>query len=144
MNVEKDYKSIVVEKGISAIIVEDEVRSQQTLRKLLEQYCPQVRILGFAGSVDGAVALINELKPQLIFLDIALPDGDGFNVLEETSYKDYKVIFVTAYDKYAIRAFEFSALHYLLKPINHIELQMAVKRFNPRGKADNIDFSKKL
>lgn len=139
-----DYKSILVDKGIDTIIVEDELRSQQTLKKLLNQYCPQVNIIGLAGSVDEAVSLINELKPRLIFLDIALPDGDGFNVLEDTTFKDYKVIFVTAYDKYAIRAFEFSALHYLLKPISHIELQLAVKRFNDSGKPEELEFSKKI
>lgn len=140
----QDYKSIVVGNGISTIIIEDELRSQQTLKKLLQLYCPQVAVIAMAGSVEEAVSLIDELTPQLIFLDIALPDGDGFNVLETTKYKDYKVIFVTAYDKYAIRAFEFSALHYLLKPISHIELQIAVKRFYETSPAKDKDFTKKI
>ncbi|MCD4698896.1 MAG: LytTR family DNA-binding domain-containing protein [Bacteroidales bacterium] len=139
-----DYKSILVEGAIRSFIVEDELRSQATLNKLLMEYCPQVKVVGKATSVEEAIQLINQIKPELIFLDIGLPDGDGFNVLENLEYADYKVIFVTAYDKYAIRAFEFSALHYLLKPISHIELQMAVKRFSLIEKEGNADFEQKL
>jgi two-component system LytT family response regulator len=82
-----------------------------------------------AADVKSAIGLINTLKPQLIFLDIALPDGDGFNVLEAIRHSNYKVIFVTAYDRYAIRAFEFAALHYLLKPVSVTDLQEAVNRY---------------
>ncbi|GAB4317498.1 MAG: LytTR family DNA-binding domain-containing protein [Bacteroidales bacterium] len=140
----QDYKSIVVGDSIRSVIVEDEERSQATLIRLLEENCPQVKVVGVAGSVADAVHKIDELKPDLIFLDIALPDGDGFNVLEGISHEDFEVIFVTAYDKYAIRAFEFSALHYLLKPINHIELQIAVKRFRLKDKNGKEDFESKL
>ncbi|MCF8368593.1 MAG: LytTR family DNA-binding domain-containing protein [Bacteroidales bacterium] len=139
-----DYKSILVEGAIRSFIVEDELRSQATLIKLLKEYCPQVKVIGRASSVEEAVTNINKLEPELIFLDIGLPDGDGFNVLENLSYNDFKVIFITAYDKYAIRAFEFSALHYLLKPISHIELQMAVKRFSLLKKEENSSFEEKI
>lgn len=123
-------------KAIRSVIIEDEARSQATLSKLLSQCCPQVTVVGMASDVASAIRLINEVKPQLIFLDIALPDGDGFNVLESIEHSAYKVIFVTAYDKFAIRAFEFSALHYLLKPISAIDLKDAVDRFT---EADNED-----
>ncbi len=141
---ENNYKSIVIGSGIQSVIVEDEVRSQATLNKLLKEYCPQVKVVGTAGSVEEAIKTIDELKPQLIFLDIALPDGDGFNVLENITHDDYRVIFVTAYDKYAIRAFEFSALHYLLKPISHIELQIAVKRYWKQKDDEEIDYKSKI
>ena len=115
---------------IHSVIVEDESRSRAALSKLLAGSCPQVKIEGMAASVKDAVRLIDEVKPQLIFLDVALPDGDGFNVLENINHSSYRVIFVTAYDKYAIKAFEFSALHYLLKPISVVELKDAVDRFS--------------
>lgn len=141
---DEDYKSIIVEGGIKTVIVEDEIRSQETLKKLLKQYCPQVKIAGTAATEKEAISVINNLKPELIFLDIALPDGDGFNVLENLHYSDYRVIFVTAYDKYAIRAFEFSTLHYLLKPISHIDLQVAVKRFIQEKNKETVSFESKL
>jgi len=115
---------------LRAVIVEDEVPSQATLKKLLNLYCPHVEVIEIAGTVTDAIDAIDRGKPELIFLDIALPDGDGFNVLENIKHIDCQVIFVTAYDKYAIRAFEFSALHYLLKPISHADLEEAVRRFS--------------
>ena len=139
-----DYKSIIVGSGIRSVIVEDEVRSQETLIKLLKKYTPQVKVVGTAGSEKEAIEVINEHKPELIFLDIALPDGDGFNVLENLHYEDFRVIFVTAYDQYAIRAFEFSTLHYLLKPISHIDLQVAIKRFIQEKQKSPVSFSTKL
>ncbi len=139
-----DYKSVVVDESIRAVIVEDEERSQATLIKLLKENCPTVKVIGVASNVAEAISTIDEQKPDMVFLDIALPDGDGFNVLEGIDYDDFEVVFVTAYDKYAIRAFEFSALHYLLKPINHIELQIAVKRFRSRRESEDVNFNEKL
>lgn len=129
---------------IRSVIVEDEVGSQATLKKLLNQYCPEVDVAAISPTVKESITIIDEVRPQLIFLDIALPDGDGFNVLENIRHTDYRVIFVTAYDKYAIRAFEFSALHYLLKPISHIELQDAVKRFNISRDENQFDYKNRL
>ena len=143
MNVD-DYRSVLVNESIKTIIVEDEERSQATLIRLLKDHCPTVKVIGVAANVADAIRIIDEQKPEMVFLDIALPDGDGFNVLEGVDYDDFEVVFVTAYDKYAIRAFEFSALHYLLKPINHIELQIAVKRFKSRHESEDINFSDKI
>ena len=139
-----DYKSVLVDDSIKTVIVEDEERSQATLIKLLKDHCPAVKVIGVASNVAEAVQIIDEKKPQMVFLDIALPDGDGFNVLEGVDFDEFEVIFVTAYDKYAIRAFEFSALHYLLKPINHIELQIAVKRFRTRQESADDNLSEKI
>jgi len=129
---------------IRSVIVEDEAMSQAALNSLLLQCCPHVSIEGVASDVRTAVELIDALKPQLIFLDIALPDGDGFNVLENLSHLDFKVIFVTAYDKYAIRAFEFAALHYLLKPISAVDLQDAVRRFSISDPATMSQFKERI
>ncbi len=120
---------MVDQKRIKALIVEDEAHGMASLKKLLDDFCPEVELIGDATTVNQAVDKINSLKPQLVFLDIALPDGDGFEVLERIPNKDFLVIFITAYDKYAVRAFEFSALHYLLKPISSDDLQNAVNRF---------------
>lgn len=127
---------------IRSLIVEDEKRSQETLIKLLAQYCPEVEVVGVADTVAEAIKQINQQKPALVFLDISLPDGDAFNILEHILTIDFEIIFVTAYDSYATRAFEFSALHYLLKPINYLELQKAVSRFT--GRHNFEEFQKKI
>lgn len=131
-------------KPITAIIVEDEIRSQEALQKLLQEYCPQVNVKGVAATWVESVRMIDEVKPALIFLDIALPDGDGFNVLENIKHKNYRVIFVTAYDRYAMRAFDFSTLHYLLKPISHLQLQEAVSRYTEEPDSADLQYAKKL
>lgn len=115
--------------SIPVVVVEDEVRSQKTLHRIINNCCPEIRVEGFASTVKEATGLINLIKPPLIFLDVALPDGNGFAVLEQIEPYDFQVIFVTAYEKYAIRAIEFSALHYLLKPVSQKELEKAVRRF---------------
>lgn len=120
---------------IKTIIVDDEMKSQATLQKLLERYCPGVEIIGFAHNVASAIKIIDDLKPDLVYLDISMPDGDGFEVLEKVTNRSFEVVFTTAFNDYAIKAFQFSALHYLLKPINYIELQNSVKRFN-KNKTD--------
>ncbi|MFC2119185.1 LytR/AlgR family response regulator transcription factor [Bacteroidota bacterium] len=115
---------------IKAIIVDDEENSISTLNMLLENYCPQVEIIGKAMTHREAVSTIDELKPDLVFLDISMPDGDGFEVLESVTYRSFEVIFITAYNQYALRAFEFSAIDYLLKPVDYKKLKAAVERFS--------------
>lgn len=113
---------------IKALIVEDEKNSQLLLKALVEEYCKGVQIVAIAGSVAEALQMIAEHKPDLVFQDIELPDGDGFQVLEKVPKLDFDVIFTTAYDQYAVKAFKFSATDYLLKPIDVEELQTAVAR----------------
>ena len=127
---------------IRSLIVEDEKRSQETLFKLLAQYCPEVEVVAAAATVAEAIEQINQEKPALVFLDISLPDGDAFRILESFTPIEFEVIFVTAFNTYATRAFEFSALHYLLKPINYLELQKAVGRFT--GRHNFEEFRKKI
>ena len=113
---------------MKAIIIDDEESGRKTLSWLLETYCSEVEIMGMASDVKSAVAIIQSQKPDLIFLDIDLGTGTGFEILEQIQEKSFSVIFVTAYSDYAIKAFEFSALHYLLKPVNPQALQDAVNR----------------
>ena len=114
---------------IQAVLIDDEDNSLEALSILLEKYCPDVEIIGTGQSVEEAVETIDNLQPELVFLDIALPDGQGFEVLEQVSHKNFEVVFTTAYDQYALTAFEFSALDYILKPINAEKLQQSVKRY---------------
>ncbi len=113
---------------IRTIIVDDEVTARAALKGELEQYCPQLEIVAECTGMHQAIATINELKPELIFLDIQLGDGTGFGVLEQLEWKNARVIFVTAYDEYAVKAFRVNATDYLLKPIAPGELTAAVKK----------------
>lgn len=114
---------------IQAVLVDDEENSLEALTILLQKYCPDVHVAGTADTVNSAIEVINNLQPDLVFLDIALPDGQGFEVLEQVTHTTFEVIFTTAYDQYALKAFDFSALDYLLKPINAEKLQQSVERF---------------
>ncbi len=114
---------------IKIVLVDDDKTSILTLKSLLTANFQYMDIVGTAYSVNEAVPLIDKVKPALVFLDINLPDGEGFDVIERVSYKDFRVIFITAYDKYAVRAFEFSALHYLVKPITNEMLESAINRY---------------
>jgi len=113
---------------IKAIIIEDEERSRIVLQNLLETYCPEVEVVGEADSVISAVKTVISLKPDLLFLDVQIAGGTGFDVLEKLNDLKVSVIFTTAYDHYALKAFKFSALDYLLKPIDIDELKAAVKK----------------
>lgn len=117
-----------MEGTIRTIIVEDENKSLLTLRALLERYCPEIKVIGTGNCVEEGIRVIEELKPELVFLDIAMPDGDAFDLLNRVGKVEFEIIFITAYNDFALKAFEFSALHYLLKPINYVELQDAVQR----------------
>lgn len=111
-----------------AIIVEDEPRSRELLRSLVSTHCPDIEVVAVAGNVAEAVALIKQHKPGLLFLDIELQTGTGFDVLREIDGLEPSVIFTTAYDHYAIKAIKFSAVDYLLKPIDIEELKEAVSK----------------
>jgi two-component system LytT family response regulator len=112
--------------SLKAIIVDDERLARLNLRKLLMPH-PEIKIAGEAGSCDSALELINMCNPQLIFLDIQLSGETGFDLLEVIN-NSIKVIFVTAYDEYAIRAFEVNAIDYILKPVNPDRLSTAIEK----------------
>ena len=113
---------------ITATIVDDEPYSCEALVTLLERYCPDVKVLDIRYSAASALKSINEQKPQILFLDIEMPHMNGFELLEKLSEIDFELIFTTSYDQYAIKAIRFSALDYLLKPIDWEELKKAVQK----------------
>ncbi|WP_310378535.1 LytTR family DNA-binding domain-containing protein [Flavobacterium sp.] len=119
------------------ILIEDEDQAISALLADIKQHCPELEIIGTAGSVEEGVKLIQKLSPELVFLDIQLSDGLGFDILETFKNNNFKIIFTTAYSQYAIKAIKFSALDYLLKPINTGELKIAVKKAFDTNKETN-------
>jgi two-component system LytT family response regulator len=111
---------------LSAVIIEDEVNSREILRNYLVKYCPQVAILGEAGTIKEGIALIDKERPNLVFLDVEMPFGNAFDLLEELPNRTFETVFVTAYNQYAMEALNQHAAYYLMKPINIDELIKAV------------------
>lgn len=111
---------------INAVIVDDEKDARATLRLLINRYCPEVNILKLCATPEEGIEAIKELQPDLVFMDVQMPRMSGFDVLDKLDTINFDIIFVTAYDKYAIRAIKFSALDYLLKPVNVDDLIDAI------------------
>jgi two-component system, LytTR family, response regulator len=112
---------------IRTIIIDDEPNARQVVRNILELYCKTVEIVGEAENVAEGIKVINQLKPELVLLDIRMPDGTGFNLLKKVKNLNFHFIFITAHEEYAIRAIKQSALDYIVKPINTNELISAVE-----------------
>lgn len=113
---------------ITAIIIDDEHKSVFTLKSFIEEHCKDVQITGTANNAKTGKELIETVKPQLVFLDIEMPMGSGFDLLQSLVVIDFEIIFITAYNQYAITAFRFSALDYLLKPLRISQLMEAVDK----------------
>ncbi|MFB9077863.1 LytR/AlgR family response regulator transcription factor [Flavobacterium procerum] len=113
---------------IKSVIVEDELAAREVLKNYLSKYCPQVEVIGEAQNIKEAVPLLHELKPQLVFLDVEMPFGNAFDVLEACKDLHFETIFVTAFSEYSLRALNQSAAYYLLKPISIEELIVAVNK----------------
>jgi two-component system LytT family response regulator len=113
---------------IKALIVDDEKSGRDSLQMLLGRYCKEVEVIGQEGSVESAHNFIMNNHPELVFLDIEMPQGSGFELLKKFDSIQFKTIFVTAHQHYAIKAIKFSAFDYLLKPIDVDELVEAVQR----------------
>ena len=122
---------------ITAVIIDDEKNGRENLFNSLLKYCPEVEVVAEADSVISGIEIIQEFTPELVFLDIEMPDGKGFKVLEFFHDAIFDVSFVTAYDHYAIDAIRFSALDYILKPINVLELRAAINRLEQRKLKNN-------
>lgn len=120
------------EEMLSAIIVDDEANGRETLNSLIENFCPEVKVSGMARSVDEGLELIAKYKPDIVFLDVEMPFKNGFDLLHEVPDIDFEIIFTTAFSQYAAKAFKFSALDYLLKPIDVDELREAVSKANQK------------
>lgn len=123
-----------------AIIIDDMERSRAALRADISDYCPEVELVGEAEGVVSGARLIREKNPDIVFLDIQMNDGSGFDLLEILNERTFRVIFTTASNEHAIRAFRFAAVDYLLKPINPDELIQAVRKANQSetGKIDTL------
>lgn len=123
-----NFSLTISKKMLRTLIIDDEQPVRESLQELLRANCPNVKVVGQAGSVKSGVAAVFEHHPDLILLDIKMGDGTGFDLLEQIEPAECKVIFITAYNEYAIKAFKFSALDYLLKPVDSAELAEAVNR----------------
>jgi two-component system LytT family response regulator len=113
---------------INALIIDDEPINIINLQRLLEQHCENITVTGTANSADRGIAAIRQLNPDLVFLDIQLPEKNGFDMLKELGPANFALIFVTAFDKYGIQAVKFAAMDYLLKPVDAEELKSAVEK----------------
>src|SRR5689334_10721364 len=107
---------------IKTLIVEDEQKSREMLAGLVEKHCPELSVAGLASNVREGVEMIRTIKPDLVFLDISMPDGSGFDLLEQVQGQRFELVFATASDAHAIKAIKYSACDYLLKPIDVEEL----------------------
>jgi two-component system LytT family response regulator len=124
---------------IRAVIVDDEENNIGALKSLLTQFCPEVEVVGTAENAKEAFTVITDINPQLVFLDIEMPFGNGFGLIEKMMPVNFEVIFVTAFDQYAITAFKYSALDYLLKPVSIEDLKRAVNRSSQRITEKNVN-----
>jgi two-component system LytT family response regulator len=132
--------------SIQTIIVDDEVNNIENLQIIIKQYCPEVEVVATAQNVDTGLAFIAHYKPDLVFLDIQMPHKSGFDLLAEVPEINFETIFITAYDKYGIRAIKFSALDYLLKPIDIDEFKAAIAKAKDkiRAKKQNLNIENLL
>ena len=127
---------------ITAILIDDDSNLRNGMKSLLSRYAPQIHIIGEADSVESGTALLLQNPPQVLFLDIHLGDGSGFDLLEEVNKKgklNSQIVFITAHEQYAIKAFRFSALDFLLKPVDPEELEKVIGKLkNVIDKNDNV------
>ncbi len=119
---------------IRSIIIDDEADAREGLKMAIERFCPEVEIISICTSPMEGIEYIQKLQPDMVFLDIQMPHMSGFNLLEKLGDFNFEVIFVTAHDQYAIKAIRFSALDYLLKPVDIDELQKAIGKAGERIK----------
>lgn len=113
---------------VKAAIIDDEKNGRDIVRQYLSLYCEDIDVIGEADSVESGFALLTSQSPDIVFLDIQMQDGTGFNLLEKLPQRNFKVIFVTAYDQFALKAIKFSASDYILKPVEPDEFVDAVER----------------
>ena len=120
--------------NLKAVIIEDEVKGLSNLKNLLAKYCPQIELLGEARSIEDGMELFADaaVKPDVAFLDISLPDGLVFQLIEQLRPINFDIIFVTAYEEFAIKACEYSSIGYIVKPIDPDLLKEAVERIRPK------------
>jgi two-component system LytT family response regulator len=123
---------------IHAIIIDDEKNALEVLEMQISRFCEGIQVLATCDGGAKGIAAIKKHHPDLVFLDIEMPHKNGFDVLQETRNQNYEVIFTTAYDQFAIKAFKFSAIDYLLKPVDITELQQAVEKVKNKKQPPNL------
>jgi two-component system LytT family response regulator len=123
---------------IRTVLVDDENNSIKVLQKLLQEYCPQVTVVGTADGVETGADVILFVRPDLVILDIEMAQGNAFDLLNQLQPLSFQVIFVTAFDNYALRAFKYSAVDYLLKPVNIRDLCTAVERVSDKFEEKSV------
>lgn len=118
-------------------IIDDESLARENLKNLIREYCPNIEVIGEAEGVESGCQLIQNLQPDAVFLDVAMQDGTGFDLLDRFTEYSFQVIFQTAFDEFAVKAFKYSAVDYLLKPVGVGELVKAVNKIsNKRNQAE--------
>lgn len=122
-----------------ALLIDDETKSRTTLCSFLSKYCPSIEIVGEADGVKKGLESITLLAPDVLFLDIEMNDGTGFDLIEQLPKINLEIIFVTAFNQYAIKAFRYSAIDYLLKPVNPEELIQAVAKLSDESRISEIE-----
>ncbi len=125
-----------------AIIIDDETRAVKSIELALNQYCPDVTVVGKAYNAKDGIIEISDKKPDIVFLDIEMPFTTGIELLESSPNREFDVIFVTGYAEYAIKAFKLNAIDYLLKPLNVLELIEAIKRVKENSKNYHVSHQK--
>jgi len=123
---------------IKTIVVDDEPDAVNFIRSIVLEYCPDLEFIGSACSAEGGTMLIQELHPDLVFLDVEMPHGSGFDLLARFPQKEFSVVFITAFNQYALRAIKFSAVDYILKPINIEEFIDAVAKVSESRKQNHL------
>jgi two-component system LytT family response regulator len=130
---------------ISCVVIDDEPNNIQNLISILQAHCVEINVVATALSADDGITAIQKFKPNLVFLDVQMPKKSGFEVLKAFTNPEFEVIFITAYDQYGVQAIKFSALDYLLKPVNIDELKIAIAKTKKRllykerdSKLDNL------
>ncbi len=126
-----------MKKKLKTLIVDDEHNAVDFISSIIGEYCPELEVAGRAYDVNEGVSLINEKKPDLVFLDVEMPNGTGFDLLSQFPEKNFDVVFITAFNHYAIKAIKFSAVDYILKPVNISEFIEAVKKVIQKRSGDN-------
>jgi len=123
---------------IRTVLVDDEIDSNEVMQILLKAACPDVSIVGKADGVEKAVQIIQTTQPDLVFLDIEMTQGNAFDLLNQLQPVAFRIIFVTAFDNYALRAFKYSAVDYLLKPVDIDDLRKAVEKVTTQLQTINV------
>lgn len=125
--------------NIKAILIDDESSSIETLQWLITTYCPEVSVLATFNSAEDAIKTITKYNPDVVFLDIEMPKMNGFEFLEKMKPLTFDVVFTTAYDNFAVKAFKYAAINYLLKPVDPVDLQSTIERIKLKSTVPSKD-----